>query len=322
MPDARHSESPVAVYGAIAANVGIAATKFIVAGVTGSSAMLSEGVHSAVDTFNGVLLLLGLKWSRRPASKEHPFGHGKEVYFWSLMVAVLIFGMGGGISFYEGIHHLRHPSPLKDPTWNYVVLGAAAVFEAVSWTIAWRTFNRRRGKVPFWRALRRSEDPTVYTVLAEDSAALAGLSIAACGIFLSHHLQWPEIDGVASILIGVLLGAVALALIHEARGLLIGRGVLPEVAAVIRDMAASQPHVIDAGRVRTMYLGPDEVLVSIGLRFDDATPTSEAARVLADLKDHIQARLPVVAHVMVEPFPPGEPVHAVDEPPPGLTDES
>ena len=214
--------SKVAIYGAIAANVAIAVTKFIVAGISGSSAMLSEGIHSAVDTFNGVLLLIGLRLSQRPATPEHPFGHGKELYFWSLIVAVLIFGLGGGISFYEGVQHLREPQPLKDPTWNYVVLGAAAVFEGSSFVIALRQFLRQAGDAPFWQALHRSKDPTTYTVLAEDAAALVGLAVAALGIALARHLDRPAFDGGASMVIGLLLAGVAVLLIRESRGLLIG----------------------------------------------------------------------------------------------------
>src|SRR4051794_39080776 len=161
-------ESKLPVYGAIAANVAIAATKFIAAGFTGSSAMLSEGFHSAVDTFNGVLLLVGARLSQRPATPEHPFGHGKELYFWSLIVAVLIFGLGGGLSFFEGVQHILHPEPMRDPTWNYVVLAAAAVFEGSSFAIALRQFLKEAGATPFWEALHRSKDPTTYTVLAED----------------------------------------------------------------------------------------------------------------------------------------------------------
>src|SRR5450631_971282 len=175
-------KSKVAIFGAIAANVAIAITKFVVAGITGSSAMLSEGIHSAVDTFNGILLLVGLKLSQRPATPEHPFGHGKELYFWSLIVAVLIFGLGGGVSFFEGVQHIRRPEPLHDPTWNYVVLGAAAVFEGSSFAVALRQVLKQTGERPFWAALHWSKDPTTYTVLAEDSAAHVGLVIAAIGI--------------------------------------------------------------------------------------------------------------------------------------------
>jgi len=226
MPD-----SKLAIYGAIGANVAIAVTKFTVAGITGSSAMLSEGVHSAVDTFNGVLLLVGIRLSQRPATPEHPFGHGKELYFWNLIVAVLIFGLGGGVSFFEGVQHIRHPEPMRDPTWNYVVLAAAALFEGISFSIALRQFFKQAGSTPFWEAVHRSKDPTTYTVLAEDSAALAGLAIAAVGIALSHSLDMPALDGAASVLIGLLLAGVATLLTWESRGLLIGEGIRPRDGA-------------------------------------------------------------------------------------------
>jgi cation diffusion facilitator family transporter len=246
-------ESKVALYGAVAANVGIAITKFVVASITGSSAMLSEGIHSAVDSFNGLRLLVGLKLSQRPATPEHPFGHGKELYFWSLIVAVLIFGLGGGVSFYEGVQHVRHPEPMKDPLWNYVVLGFAAVFEGSSFVIALRQFLKQAGDTPFWQALHRSKDPTTYTVLAEDAAALVGLVIAALGIGLSHRFDKPELDGTASIIIGLLLAGVAVALIRESRGLLIGEGIRPETARIIRSIALGQSKVRDVGRVLSMY---------------------------------------------------------------------
>src|SRR6476469_9117565 len=165
------ADSKIAVYGAIAANVAIAVTKFIVAGVTGSSAMLSEGVHSLVDTGNGLLLLVGMKRSQRPASAAHPFGHGKELYFWSLIVGVLIFGLGGGVSVFEGIQHMRNPEPMGDPFWNYVVLALAAVFESISLAIGLRQFRRENPGQSFWHALSISKDPSTFTVIAEDSAA-------------------------------------------------------------------------------------------------------------------------------------------------------
>ncbi len=168
------AESKTIIYGALAANSAIAVTKFIVAGITGSSAMISEGIHSAVDTGNALLLLVGTKLSERPPSEQHPFGHGKELYFWGLIVAVLIFGIGGGVSFYEGVMHMRHPAPLENPFWNYVVLGAAACFEGVSFGIALKAFLKEAGDRPFWDALHGSKDPVTYTVLAEDAAAMLG----------------------------------------------------------------------------------------------------------------------------------------------------
>jgi cation diffusion facilitator family transporter len=294
------AESKLAIYGAIAANIAIAATKFVVAGITGSSAMLSEGVHSAVDTFNGILLLIGLRLSKRPATDEHPFGHGKELYFWSLIVAVLIFGLGGGVSFYEGIRHIQDPQPIRDPTWNYIVLAAAALFEGASFSIALREFKKEAGTRPFWRALHASKDPSTYTVLAEDSAALLGLATAAAGIYLSHRLQIPELDGVASLVIGLLLAGVAVLLIRESRGLLIGEGVRPETARAIRAMAREQPDVNSVGRILSMYMGPNDVIAVIDLTFKDGTSIEKAAAAIAAIEARVRARYPMIKRLFIE----------------------
>ena len=293
-------ESKIAIYGAIGANIAIAATKFTVAGITGSSAMLSEGVHSAVDTFNGVLLLVGVKLSQRPATAEHPFGHGKELYFWSLMVAVLIFGLGGGVSVYEGIQHIRRPEPMTDPTWNYVVLGAAVLFEGASFGIALRQFlGESRGR-PFWNALHASKDPTTYTVLAEDSAALVGLLVAALGIWLSHELGIPELDGAASVVIGLLLAGVAVLLVRESRGLLIGEGIRPETAREIRRIATAQPSVRDVGQILSMYIGPQEVLVTLDLHFEDGTRTDDASAAMTVIGAEVRAKFPTIKRLFIE----------------------
>ncbi|MGF6346607.1 cation diffusion facilitator family transporter [Variovorax sp. W2I14] len=294
------AESKVAIYGAIGANVAIAITKFVVAGITGSSAMLSEGIHSAVDTFNGVLLLVGLKLSKRPATPEHPFGHGKELYFWSLIVAVLIFGLGGGVSFYEGIQHIRAPEPMRDPTWNYVVLAAAFVFEGTSFLIALKQFRAQAKGTPFWQALDRSKDPTTYTVLAEDSAALMGLLVAALGIYLGHALDMPVLDGVASVVIGVLLAGVAVLLIAQARGLLIGEGIRPETARAIRAIALEQPSVEDVGHVLSMYIGADEALVIVDVNFKDDISTGEAGDAIAAIEAEVRARFPTIRRIFIE----------------------
>ena len=294
------ANSKVAIYGAVAANVAIAVTKFVVAGITGSSAMLSEGIHSAVDTFNGILLLVGLKLSQRPATPEHPFGHGKELYFWSLIVAVLIFGVGGGLSFYEGVQQVRHPQPMQAPMWNYVVLGVAAVFEGSSFVIALRQFLKQAGNTPFWEALHRSKDPTTYTVLAEDSAALIGLVVAAVGIALSQRLDKPVLDGAASLIIGLLLAGVAVALIWESRSLLIGEGIRPETARAIRSIALAQPKVRDVGRVLSMYVGPDDVLVTMDLDFDDGTAAADAGTAIAAVERQVRERYPMIKRLFIE----------------------
>ena len=202
-------ESKTTIFAALGANLAIAVSKFIAAAFTGSSAMLSEGIHSIVDTGNQGLLLLGLHRSRKPADAVRPFGYGKELYFWTLIVAILIFAIGGGMSFYEGIAHLRHPRPISDPSWNYAVLGAAIVFEGFSWTVALRELLANRGEKSIWNAIHTSKDPTLFTVLLEDSAALLGLIVALAGIYLGHRLGNPYLDGSASIVIGVILAVVA-----------------------------------------------------------------------------------------------------------------
>ena len=294
------AESRIAIYGAIGANLAIAATKFAVAGVTGSSAMLSEGIHSAVDTCNGVLLLVGTWRSELPASDEHPFGHGKELYFWSLIVAVLIFGVGGGVSFYEGVLHVREPTPLTDPFWNYVVLGAAALFEGISFAIALRQFRREARGRPLWQALRGSKDPTTVTVLAEDSAALAGLAIAAVGVYASHVLDRPQVDGMASIAIGLLLAGVAVLLVRESRSLLVGEGIRPETARRVRELALAHPEIERAGRPLSMYIGRDAALLALDVHFRDGTPAEAVAAATAALEAEVRAEFPTIRHIYVE----------------------
>ena len=294
------AESRLAVYGAIAANLAIAVTKFIAAAVTGSSSMLSEGIHSLVDTGNGALLLVGLKQSQKPASPEHPFGRGKELYFWSLIVGVLIFGLGGGVSFYEGVLHALHPAPLEDPKWNYVVLASAFLFEGISLSVAWRQFQRERGPGTLWHALRASKDPTTFTVLAEDTAALAGLLVAALGVFASHALQRPELDGVASMAIGVLLAGVAVLLIRESRGLLVGEGVSPGLAREIRELATAEEGVDHAGPVLSMYVGPEDVLVTFDVYVKPAVPSGDAADAVKRIQQRIKERCPQVTRLYIE----------------------
>lgn len=298
-------ESRIAVYGALAANIAIATTKFIVAGMSGSSAMLSEGIHSTVDTGNSLLLLVGIRQSQRKASVEHPFGHGKELYFWSLIVAVLIFGVGGGVSAYEGIQHIRRPQPLESAFWSYVVLAAAAVFEGTSFTIALRQFLARKRPGSFCDELRRSKDPANYTVLAEDGAALAGLAAAAIGVFFSHRLDMPVIDGAASIVIGLLLAGVAVLLIREARGLLVGEGVRAETATAIRALALHTPGVRSAAWPLSIYIGPEEVLLTFDIGFDPQASAADAARAVRNLEREIRARYPVIKRIYIEVTAPG-----------------
>jgi cation diffusion facilitator family transporter len=293
--------SRVAVYGALAANVGIAITKFVVAGVTGSSAMASEGIHSAVDTGNSVLLLVGTHLSEREASLEHPFGHGKELYFWGLIVAVLIFGVGGGLSAYTGFMRVLNPVRLQNAFWNYAVLAAAFVFEGASLTVAMRQFLREKGTRPFWQALRGSKDPATYTVVAEDSAALAGLVIAAIGIFIADRFDLPIADGIASMVIGLLLAATAIALVHEARGLLIGEGLRRDTLEALRALVGKDPTVRRVGRMLSMYIGPDEVLLTFDVQFDPAASAADVAAAISRLEAAIRERYPRITRIYIEP---------------------
>jgi cation diffusion facilitator family transporter len=292
--------SKLVVYGAIAANLAIAATKFVAAASTGSSAMLSEGIHSTVDAGNGTLLLVGIERSRREATAEHPFGHGKELYFWSLIVAVLIFGVGGGVSAYEGIVHVLHPEPMGDPTWNYVVLGAAALFEGASLAIALREFAKSKRDTSLWQSFRASKDPTTFTVLAEDAAALLGLAIAALGVWASHAFDAPALDGAASIAIGLLLAGVAVLLIRESRSLLVGEGIRPSTAAAICEIASKHPRVRSATRPLSMYLGPDEVLVVLDVEFEPDAGAEDIASAVRRIEADIKARFPVIKRIYIE----------------------
>jgi len=294
------AESKLAVFGAIAANVAIAAMKFAGAAATGSSAMLSEGIHSLVDSGDGVLLLVGMRLANRPADERHPFGYGKELYFWSLIVAVLIFGVGGGVSIYEGILRLLDPKPMADAGWSYAILGAAAVFEGASLAIAVRQFKRSIGDAPFWASLRTSKDPTLYTVMAEDSAALAGLAAAAVGIFGSHTLGLPAFDAGASIVIGLLLCAVSTLLIVQARKLLVGEAVDIGMAEAIRAIAQGEPSVHRAGWPLTMHLGPDDVLLALDAEFMTGVAAEEVSRAVNRIEAAVRQRFPEIGRIYIE----------------------
>ena len=291
------SESKTAIYAAILGNLAIASTKFVAAAFTGSSAMLSEAIHSVVDTGNGGLMLLGIRQSRRPPNDEHPFGHGRELYFWTLMVGVLIFGVGGGMSAYEGFTHLAHPAPVEDPTWSYAVLGAAALFEGTSWYFGWKAFSAERGEKGVLEAIHTSKDPTSFSVLLEDSAALAGLVVAFLGIFLGRQLNLPHLDGVASVVIGVLLCGVAAVMVYESKGLLIGEGVDRRTLESLRALVEADADVEHVERLLTIYQGPRAVTLVIELRFRDTASAREMRRALGRLTANIRARHPDVRHV-------------------------
>jgi len=294
------NSSTIVVYGAIVANVAIAISKFVAAYFTGSSAMLSEGIHSLVDSGNGLLILLGLKRSQQPADAQHPFGYGKELYFWTIIVAVLIFAVGGGMSFYEGIKHIQNPTPLNDPTWNYVVLGLAMVFEGVACFLAFREFQKTRGDLSFWKALRRSKNPAVFAILLEDLAALLGLAVALLGVFLGHYLENPYFDGGASLVIGLLLVCMAVFMLNEAKGLLIGEGVDAATLENLHAIARRDPRVVQINRPLTMYLSPEEVLLNLDVQFRPDLTAEETEQAVDQLEAAIQQEYPAIQHIYVE----------------------
>jgi cation diffusion facilitator family transporter len=294
------SRSTKVVYAAMAANLGIAATKFLAAVVTGSSAMLSEAIHSVVDTGNQLLLLLGLYRSQRPPDASHPFGHGKELYFWGLIVAILLFGAGGGMALVEGVLHLLNPRPLEDPFWAYVVLAVAAVFESTSFTIAVRELLSRRGPSEFWLRVHRSKDPSVFSTFFEDLAALSGLVIAFLGIYLGHRFQNLYFDGAASVVIGLILGLVALTLVYETRGLLIGESTSPEIVADICEIVAADPAVRASRTPLTMHLSPFEILLNLEVVFKQDIAAEEQIAAVERIEKAIREKYPSMTRIFIE----------------------
>lgn len=269
------SNSRFVIYAALAANVSIAVSKFVAAAFSGSSAMWSESVHSAVDSVNGLLLLYGLNRARTPPDRGHPFGYGRELYFWSFIVALLVFAVGAVIAFIEGVMSLRNPAPVTHLWLNYAVLGVAAVFEGTSWTIARREFRTRMGGLGYFQAFRQSKDPITFTVLLEDSAALIGLLIAFLGIFGAQLLDAPWLDGAASIGIALVLATTALLLARESKGLLIGEPAHPRVGEAILAIAERDPGIRSANGVFTMQKGPNQIIAMLSVAFEDALTTPE-----------------------------------------------
>ncbi len=294
------SESRTAIYVGIAATLLIALTKFAAAAFSGSSAMVAEGVHSLVDSADGLLLLLGQNRASRPADERHPLGHGKELYFWSLIVAVLFFALGGGMSFYEGVQHLMRPEPITDPTWNYVVLGASALFTMGSFGAAFRPFRRRAKGQGYWNTFRRSKDPTLFTLVLEDLADMVGLLLAFLGIYFGHRLSNPYLDGAASLGIGLVMAGVAALLARESKGLLIGEAAREPQLAVIRAAAESDAEVLAVRRPVTMYFGPDTMLVAMDVEFKPDLTTSDIASAIDRLEASIRREIPEVKHLYIE----------------------
>jgi cation diffusion facilitator family transporter len=293
----RKSESLLAIYAAVAGNIAIAVTKFVAAAFTGSSAMLSEAIHSVVDTGNGGLMLLGVRKSRKPPDADHPFGHGHELYFWTLVVGVLVFAVGGGMSTYEGILHILHPVLPENVAWNYWVLGIATIFEGTTWLFGWKAFSAERGRRGVLETIHETKDPSSFTVLLEDSTALLGLLFAFFGIFLSHQFGLPYLDGVASVVIGLLLCGVATLMVYESKGLLIGEGLDPDALKSLRGLVEADPAVESVRHLHSMYLGPHEVLLTIELHFDSKLSVAEMRQGIGRLKNAIQSEHPDVKRV-------------------------
>ncbi len=294
------SGSKKVIYAALAGNSLIALTKFVAAAITGSSAMLSEGVHSLVDTGNQILLLYGLKRAAKPADAGFPFGHGKEVYFWSFVVAIMIFAVGSGVSLYEGIAQLIEPHPVTNPLVNYAVLGIAMVFEAGAWWVAFREFDRVRGRQSYFEAVHHGKDPTLFVVLFEDSAAMAGLVVAFLGLLIGQLTGQLWLDGAAAVVIGLILGGTAIWLAYESKSLLIGESAATHVVDGIREMAAAERGVQHVNEVLTMHMGPEFVLVNLSIDFEDSRSAGDVEKAVARLDAQIKRNFPEVKRLFVE----------------------
>lgn len=294
------SGSKKVILAALAGNSLIAVTKFIAAAITGSSAMMSEGVHSLVDTGNQILLLYGMKQAQKPADAQFPFGHGKEIYFWSFVVAILVFALGAGISIYEGLHHIAHPVEISSPVVNYIVLGLAILFEGFSLYVALTEFIKIKGRKSTIRAVKEGKDSTLFVVLFEDSAAMAGLIVALGGITLAQltgALWW---DGVASVIIGLILGGTAFWLAWETKSLLIGESAETETVNSIKELASSQPGVCHVNEVLTLHMGPEFILVTISIDFEDSLPAGQVEHTISQLDQLIKAKHEWVRRVFIE----------------------
>ena len=296
---AAHGSKKV-IYAALIGNGLIAITKFFASFYTGSSAMMSEAVHSVVDTGNQGLLLFGIKRSNRPKDERHPFGYGMEIYFWAFVVAILIFAVGAGVSIYEGIHKLQHPEAISSPYINYLVLGAAMIFEGVAWYIAYKEFDKMKGNQSLFQAVRHSKDPTVFTVLFEDSAAMLGLMVAFVGIFIASSFGVLWADGAASIVIGLILAATAVLLAFETKGLLIGEAASPELIQSIEEIVQKDHSILHVNELRSMHMGPNDILLALSLDFQDDISAGQVESQISNLEQEIKTKHNEIKHLFIE----------------------
>jgi len=294
------SGSKKVIIAALIGNSLISITKFGAAAFTGSSAMLSEGIHSLVDTGNQILLLYGIKRAAKPADDDFPFGYGKEIYFWSFIVAILIFALGGGISIYEGIKHFQNPEPISNPMINYVVLGLAMVFEGAAWMFAFKEFNKVKGKWGYIEAIQRAKDPSIFVVLFEDSAAMLGLAVAFAGIALSQYTGILVFDSIASMVIGLILIGTAIWLAYETKGLLIGESANHSVIKSIRDILQGSKNIEHVNEVLTMHMGPDYILANISVDFNDNISADEIEKCVAEIDVKIKQQHPQIKRIFIE----------------------
>jgi len=295
------ASSKFAIYIALIADLAIAIIKFVAAIITGSSAMTSEGVHSLVDTVNEILLLVGIKSSRKPADEHRPFGYGKELYFWSFIVSLLIFSLGGCISFYEGVIHLLHPELIENVLWNYIVLAIAFVFNIFSFIAAMKAFNKQRREENFWEAVTVSKDPTTFVVLFEDAAGLLGVIVAFLGVYFGHMYKDPSFDGIASIVIGIILIAISVLLVRESKGLLMGEPASPKALNEIIGITESDPSIQKVLRHYSMFMSPEEVVLQLTTVFKDDTTAKEITKAIGRVEKKIQERFPRVKQIFIEP---------------------
>jgi len=292
----QRGESRFAIIASITANVAIAITKFAVAAIAHSTAMLAEGVHSLSNCFDGALLLLGQSRAGKPADDAHPFGYGREEYFWSMIVAIVFFALGAGVAIYEGVRHVVAPEPLRDPKWSYIVLGASALFDGSSFVLGFRQFRREAHGRGYWATVRHSKNPSLFSVVLEDTADLVGLALAFLGIYFGHALGLPWLDGAASILIGILLCLVAVVMVNESRKLLVGEGMERGTLERIRGLINEDEAVEDIGRLLTMYLGPEDVMLVVEVRFK-ASETIVVRDAVARIKKKIREAIPRIRRV-------------------------